>query len=390
MSAQERATGPARLRFGEGKISGAFAIFFGSLSLGGVLCFLYPDLLTTPEFRAEYDLPTLRRVLAGCMFAGLGFALRSMVANTRMRAGLLGAGLTGLALLLGGPGVEAGEVQGSEFYVSFDYLLLSLIAMALLFVPLELFLPERREQTKFHPEWKTDMAYFVFSHLFVQVLAVMSQQPVRTFFSGFYFLWGYHLLGLQAAIASLPYLAQVFLAVLVADLFQYTVHRLFHSVGYLWRFHAVHHSTRVMDWLAGSRLHLVDVLVTRMAVFLPLFALGFSMEVLYAYVSIVATHAVLNHTNTRLPFGPLEYLIVTPRIHHWHHSTDPAAHNKNYAVHFPWIDRLLGTYHAPAGRWPEAVGLDDARFPLGFLRQLTYPFRHDPLSDRPSGEASSR
>jgi len=375
---------PTRMRFGEGRISGAFAIFFGSLSLGGVLCFLYPDLLTTPEFRAEYDIAFLRKVLAGCMFLAFGCAIRSLVANTRMRAGLLGAGLTGLSLLLGGPGVAAGEVRGSGLYLSLDYLLLSLIAMALLFVPLELFLPQRDQQTKFHPEWKTDLAYFIVSHLFVQALALMSQQPVHSLFSGA------DLAALQASVAGLPFLVQVLLAVLVADLFQYAVHRGFHSVTYLWRFHAVHHSTRVMDWLAGSRLHLVDVLCTRMLVFLPLFVLGFSMEVLYVYVSIVATHAVMNHTNTRLPFGPLEYLIVSPRIHHWHHSTDPAAHNKNFAVHFPWIDRLLGTYHAPAGEWPEAVGLDDARFPVGFLRQLTYPFLHDPLAEVPGGESSKR
>jgi len=372
------------MRIGEGRISGALAILFGAISFGGVLCFLFPELLTTPEFRAQYDVEVLRRVLAGCIFVSLGFTLRSLVANQSKRAGLIGGGLTLLALALGGAGVEAGEVADYPVYLSLDYLLLSLIAMALVFVPLELFFPKHTEQTKFHPEWKTDLAYFVIAHLFVQGVAVMSQEPVWALFGSTGFA------ELRGTVASLPYVAQVFLAVLIADLFQYGTHRLFHSVPYLWRFHAVHHSTRSMDWLAGSRLHVIDVIATRMMVYLPLYVLGFDQEVLVSYVAIVATHAVMNHTNTRLPYGPLEQLIVSPRIHHWHHSTEERAHNKNYAVHFPWIDKLFGTYYAPKGEWPEAVGLEDAAFPVGYVRQLFYPFRHNPLTESPEGEVSTR
>ncbi len=373
-----------RMRIGEGRISGALAIVFGSISFGGVLCFLFPEFLTTPEFRAQYDVEALRRVLAACMFVAFGFALRSLMANQSKQAGLIGGGLTLLALALGGAGVETGEVAGPPVYLSLDYLLLSLIAMALVFVPLELFFPKHTEQTKFHPEWKTDLAYFVIAHLFVQGVAVLSQEPVWALFGGAGFE------ELRGMVSSLPYVAQVFLAVLIADLFQYGTHRLFHSVPYLWRFHAVHHSTRSMDWLAGSRLHVIDVIATRMMVYLPLYVLGFDQGVLVSYVAIVATHAVMNHTNTRLPYGPLEHLIVSPRIHHWHHSTEERAHNKNYAVHFPWIDKLFGTYYAPRGEWPEAVGLDDAAFPVGYVRQLLYPFRHDPLTEVPEGEVSTR
>jgi len=373
-----------RMRIGEGRISGALAIVFGSISFGGVLCFLFPEFLTTPEFRAQYDVEALRRVLAACMFVAFGFALRSLMANQSKQAGLIGGGLTLLALALGGAGVETGEVAGPPVYLSLDYLLLSLIAMALVFVPLELFFPKHTEQTKFHPEWKTDLAYFVIAHLFVQGVAVLSQEPVWALFGGAGFE------ELRGMVSSLPYVAQVFLAVLIADLFQYGTHRLFHSVPYLWRFHAVHHSTRSMDWLAGSRLHVIDVIATRMMVYLPLYVLGFDQGVLVSYVAIVATHAVMNHTNTRLPYGPLEHLIVSPRIHHWHHSTEERAHNKNYAVHFPWIDKLFGTYYAPRGEWPEAVGLDDAAFPVGYVRQLLYPFRHDPLTEAPKGEVSTR
>ena len=372
------------MRIGEGRISGALSIFFGAISLGGVLCFLMPDLLTTPEFRAGYDIGVMRRILAACLFGAFGFGLRSLIANSNKRAALIGAMLGVVALGLGGAGVEGGEVNGSALYISLDWLLLDLIAMALVFVPLELFLPKRLEQTKFHAEWRTDLAYFVMGHLLVQAVAISSQAPVRALFAGT------DLEGVRGFVGGMPYLVQVLMAVLAADLFQYGIHRAFHKVPYLWRFHSVHHSTRTMDWLAGSRMHFVDIFFTRMLVFLPLFALGFEGAVLYTYVGIVAIQAVMNHTNTRLPFGLLERLLVSPRIHHWHHATTKAAYDKNFATHFPWIDRLFGTYHAPGSEWPKAVGLHGVSFPKGFVRQHLYPFTHDPESALPQDKTSTR
>ncbi|HWP64401.1 MAG TPA: sterol desaturase family protein [Candidatus Limnocylindria bacterium] len=54
------------------------------------------------------------------------------------------------------------------------------------------------------------------------------------------------------------------------------MHRLFHAVPRLWRFHAIHHSSVQLDWLAGSRLHLVDVAVTRGLTLVPITLLGFT------------------------------------------------------------------------------------------------------------------
>jgi len=145
-----------------------------------------------------------------------------------------------------------------------------------------------------------------------------------------------------------------------------------------------------MDWLAGSRMHFVDIFFTRMLVYLPLFALGFEGAVLYTYVGIISIQAVMNHTNTRLPYGPLERLLVSPRIHHWHHATTRDAYDKNFATHFPWIDRLLGTYHAPGKEWPKAVGLYGVTFPKGFVRQHIYPFCHNPGTVLPADKTSTR
>ena len=79
-------------------------------------------------------------------------------------------------------------------------------------------------------------------------------------------------------------------------------HRAYHEVPFLWRIHAVHHSTRTLDWLAGSRLHIVELLITRVAVLGVLFALGFS-----AGAGCLHHHrrfqAVLIHSNVKLPWA---------------------------------------------------------------------------------------
>ena len=134
-----------------------------------------------------------------------------------------------------------------------------------IFIPVELFLPKRAEQTKFHLEWKTDLVYFAVGHLLVQFTAVAVKAPAESVFGG----WG--LEGTQSTVSSWPFLVQLFMAMLVADLFQYAAHRAFHANRFLWRFHAVHHSIRAVDWLAGSRLHLIDILVTRAFSYIPLY-----------------------------------------------------------------------------------------------------------------------
>jgi len=149
-------------------------------------------------------------------------------------------------------------------------------------------------------------------------------------------------------------------------------------VPWLWRFHAVHHSAKTMDWLAGSRLHLVEVLITRSLVLAALLMAGFSRGVIDAYVVIVGFHAVLNHANVELPargLGLLQHLIVTPSYHHWHHACEAAALGRNYAAHLPLIDRLFGTQLRNVPAWPSRYGVLEDDVPEGFWAQTLHPFR---------------
>ena len=87
----------------------------------------------------------------------------------------------------------------------------------------------------------------------------------------------------------------------------------------------------------------------------PIFVLGFDKGVIDTYIVIVGFQAVFNHANVSVRLGPLRYLIVTPNFHHWHHSQDDEAIDKNYAAHFAFIDYLFGTAVKSDGKWPGPV-----------------------------------
>jgi lathosterol oxidase len=162
---------------------------------------------------------------------------------------------------------------------------------------------------------------------------------------------------------------------------------MFHEVPFLWRFHQIHHSSEQMDWLASSRLHIIDILITRGFAFIPLYVIGFSQAAIVAYLTWASFQAIFIHANVRFRFGWLRYLLATPQFHHWHHSA--TVYNRNFAVHFPLVDRLFGTFHLPGDRWPETYGIEGSPVPEGYVGQLVYPLREKKGEAREPGEEKS-
>ena len=102
--------------------------------------------------------------------------------------------------------------------------------------------------------------------------------------------------------------------------------------------------------------------------------LGFSKEVIDAHIIIVGFQAVFNHCNVNVRLGPLRFLLVTPNFHHWHHSQDQEALDKNYAAHFAFLDYLFGTAVKSDRAWPASYGVLGDYVSDGFFRQLKFPF----------------
>ena len=144
-----------------------------------------------------------------------------------------------------------------------------------------------------------------------------------------------------------PFWAQAVLAVAVGDLGIYGIHRLSHTVPWLWRFHAIHHSAEEMDWLVAARNHPVDLLLFRVASLGPLVVLHVTPAALGVFVVVIGWQSWLAHANVRLQYGPLRCVLVSPEFHHWHHSAEREAHNRNYAALLACWDVLFGTVYLP-------------------------------------------
>ena len=341
----------------------------GLLSLFGVLCFHFPELLTSRDFRAAYTESFARQLLLIGLIAAFVLGTLAILRGRDRRVAMLGVGAATLAVMLGGTKVEFDAIRSTPYSLGLDWFVISLFFSALVFVPIERMLG-RIEQSPLRPQWRTDLAYFFLSHLLVQFILIVVSTSTTTIDA---------LVASEALktwIRSLPVWAQFLLAVFAADVFQAVLHRAYHNLPWLWRFHAIHHSSRHMDWLAGSRTHLLEVLLTRSAVLLPLVVLGFSAEAVNSYIILVGLQAVLAHANLGLRFGWLEYLIVLPRYHHWHHARQRDYIDVNYAIHLPLVDMLMGTFKLPKdGSWPPEYGVMKLEsVPDSFFRQQISPF----------------
>jgi sterol desaturase/sphingolipid hydroxylase (fatty acid hydroxylase superfamily) len=289
--------------------------------------------------------------------------------------GLLAIGLALVAIFMGGSKAEALTSSARPFSAGLDYFILELLVLGLLFIPMER-LWALREAKIFRTGWQTDLKHFFVSHAGVQLIAFATMIPVQVLFA-----WAVKL-DFQASVAAQPLWLQFWEILFLVDLVSYWVHRAFHGVPALWKFHAIHHSSLHMDWLAGSRSHIVDVLVNRTLGFVPIFVMGFSPAAIYAYLVFVSFHAVYIHANVRHRWPIVRHLIATPEFHHWHHTSDEEGIDKNFAVFISLIDRMFGTCHLP-GHWPKHYGTTKFQPPETYLGQLAYPFRRQ--QDTPYG-----
>lgn len=241
---------------------------------------------------------------------------------------------------------------------------LTAIVLGAVFWPLERLFSARAGQPFLRPKWQLDLAYFF----------------------GQYLVWGaaaiWLLTRVQALLPTLPKPALpgwlLALVVLVlGDVCVYWFHRACHRFDFLWRFHAVHHSSEHLDWLAAHREHPLDGLCTQLAQNLPAILLGAPLELLAGVAAFRGMWGLYIHSNARLPVGPLGLLLGEPELHHWHHLKH-ARVTHNYANLAPYLDKVFGTFHRPGGAENWELGLPTP-FPKSYFGQLVAPFIPSPV-----------
>jgi sterol desaturase/sphingolipid hydroxylase (fatty acid hydroxylase superfamily) len=247
-------------------------------------------------------------------------------------------------------------------------LFLGFAVFAAIFIPLERALALRRGQPIFRAGWRTDLAHFFLNYFLGRAVVFAVGAAVVLL------LHGALNAGLRAAVAAQPQWAQFLEVLCIGDLAGYWGHRMNHRLGWLWRLHAIHHSSARLDWLASARVHPLDQVLGKFLALAPLYVLGFNGASVGGFAVVGVFYALFLHANVRLRFGPLRWLIATPEFHHWHHARERAAWGKNFAALFPWIDLAFGTLYLPRGRMPAGYGIDEP-VPGDYPRQLAAPFR---------------
>lgn len=354
-------------RFGSGWFAGFFALVMAMAGLGMVIALRFPDWFATPELELVKEWTGFRGVIHAFLLGSYALALLSLLLRPRKILGFTALAIGIFAAVLGGANVQPDETNSWGIFFGLDFFVVNMIATGLMFAPLERFVPHRRAQRLFRIEWREDLFYYLVSSMMVQVFSFLSLAPSKTIMANTN-SWD----SFREAVASMPWFLQFVIVLICSDMAQYWYHRTFHRYPSLWGFHAIHHSAKAMDWLAGARMHVVDLVLLRGVTALPMMTLGFSPSVLQAYIAFVYIYSSLLHANVKGDFNRLGHWIATPRFHHWHHGLEKEAFDVNFAIHFPWIDKLFGTFYYPPSKWPENYGIPED-VPKGYLKQFAYP-----------------
>jgi len=247
------------------------------------------------------------------------------------------------------------------------YIPISGVALSILL--LERFAPARLDWRPRAQDVKADLAFIALVQVAVpRVLAPLAVMSIA------YFTqdaqrgpWPHHW----------PLAAQAILMVLTVDFVRYWLHRACHTFTPLWRLHEVHHSPDLLYSLNVGRFHPLEKALHFCADSVPYLMLGVAPEVLGAYTLLYSVNGFFQHSNVRLRYGLLNYLVGSAETHRWHHARDPRTAHCNFGNTTILWDLLFGTWYLPRNRRLD-VGIPDRTYPKGFWAQMSSPFHPAP------------
>ncbi len=229
----------------------------------------------------------------------------------------------------------------------------------------ERIVPYRREWNDGLDDAGRDRAHAFVNESFI--LASVAVIPLLAAVTPFHHWWP----------ASLPFVAQLLIAVLVADFGITTVHLASHKIGWLWRLHAVHHSVRRFYGLNGLMKHPLHQAVEMVGGVLPLIIMGIPVQVASALAVCVAVQLLLQHANVDYRVGPLHSILALNEGHRFHHLKWAGVGDVNFGLFTLLWDHLYRTYsYDPQRRFTtDDLGMAaKPDYPTGYLRQLVEPF----------------
>ena len=251
-----------------------------------------------------------------------------------------------------------------------------LIAISLFVWALEMLFPWRKSQSIFRKDFWLD-GFYMFFNFFIFSIAI----------SGFYKILqlGFTDLGITDKSLALidpsgwPMPLQLLVFFIVLDFVQWFTHTLLHKYSFLWKFHKVHHSVKEMGFAAHLRYHWMEnVLYKPLKTFGVMILGGFEPEQAYIIHFLAIAIGHFNHSNIKITWGPLKYIINNPVMHLYHHSyTLPEGrYGVNFGISLSLWDYIFKTNYIPEDSGTIPLGFPgDENFPTDFVGQTTYGFK---------------
>lgn len=163
---------------------------------------------------------------------------------------------------------------------------------------------------------------------------------------------------------------------LILDIWTYGMHRAYHRLPFLWRFHAPHHFDEHLDASSAFRFHFGEILISAAMRLIPALAFGMDAATLLLFEAVLTANAVFHHSNIRLPARferLLSFIIVTPSIHWMHHHKIRADTDSNYTAILSIWDRIFGSANPKTRRAGMPIGVE-GEHEQSFGKLLGYPF----------------
>ncbi|MGQ0523068.1 MAG: GH3 family domain-containing protein [Betaproteobacteria bacterium] len=169
-----------------------------------------------------------------------------------------------------------------------------------------------------------------------------------------------------------PLAAQAVAMVLAIDFVRYWLHRACHKYDLLWRLHEVHHSPDILYVLNVGRFHPFEKVLHFSLDTVPFLLLGVAPEVLAAYFLLYSVNGLFQHSNVKLRYGWLNYVVGSAETHRWHHARDPKTANCNFSNTTIVWDLVFRTWYLPGPVGD--IGIMDRAYPKDFWSQMVTPF----------------
>lgn len=180
-----------------------------------------------------------------------------------------------------------------------------------------------------------------------------------------------------------PFIVNFILANIIGEFFPYLYHRVSH-IGkkdscwsqFLWKTHAIHHLPVQLNWFKTNWVHPINMLVNTFSRLFPLLLMGFSEATVFAVGITTIVISYTSHANIKASTKVLNYLIITPQLHQFHHSVK-LEEAQNFGNVIPFWDLVLGTYYNRKGEVTEVGVIEnqEMNYPAqkAYWKQLVFP-----------------